>query len=333
LRGEYSRADWHFARADGQRDRFERVAACGDREIAVTCDDCGTEGRRIEARCSQARLCVICRGVRGADYRSTIRAGRNRGLRSTSRLRRRGAPGGEWSERFMTLTIPHSGDIERDVSAINGAWPIFRKKLWEFFRREHRLPKHDLAEVRFVRVLEITPGRENDGHAHFHVYLLCPFIPHEFVRHIWGTALALVGYATPKRSLADVLAAADSSRRQQQLARLLKSTGGRPVQDVHWPVIDLRQCYGDVENELVKYLIKDAELRDGRLALVDPKLGARFYKALEGVRTIAMSRGFATREERGCYCEACGSTQVSRRMVKQPERGQADQGAQEPDHD
>jgi hypothetical protein len=233
-------------------------------------------------------------------------------------LRLRGNGHRRWRARFLTLTIRHSGDVECDVATICAAWPLFRRKLWTFFRNEQSLSKALLQEIRFVRVLEITAGRMNDGHAHFHVYLLSPYIPHEFVRHIWGAVLNTLGYVTPSRRLADVLASIKSDFRRNQVARVLITKGGQPIQDVHWPVVDLVKCYGDVEQELVKYLVKDAEWNDGKLALIHPSLGAHMYQALEGVRTLATSRGFITRDERICFCEACGSTQVSRRLVKKP---------------
>jgi hypothetical protein len=228
------------------------------------------------------------------------------------------APGGEWRERFLTLTIPHSGDIERDVAAICVAWRPFRRRLWRFFAREHGLTKALLHELRFVRVLEVTPGQRDEGHAHLHVYLLCPYIPHEFARHAWGEALSTVGYKTPSKKLSHLLADLEADFRRQQLERVLKGRGGQLPRNVYWPVVDLRECYGDVERELVKYLIKDAESKHGELGLIDAVLGARIYKALEGVRTIATSRGFMGPEDKRCTCTACGCPRFSRRAEMKP---------------
>ncbi len=319
LAGESSRARWHLIRAHGQLERFERVRCCRLPEILVTCDDCGAHGLRIPARCSQRRLCVQCRGAAAANFREDIRAARSRALGRTRHLRWPGAPGGEWRERFLTLTIRHSGDIERDVASISAAWRMFRRKLWSFFEHEYHLRTAILRELRFVRVLEITPGRRNEGHAHFHVYLLSPFLPHEFVRHAWGEILGGLGYETPMMSRVAVLDAIESKFRRQCVERLLTTRGGQPLAEVHWPSVDIEECYGDVAHELVKYLIKDAELRHGELTLIDPALGARIYKALEGVRTLATSRGFIIRERKACFCEECGGTQLSRRILNKEE--------------
>jgi hypothetical protein len=81
-------------------------------------------------------------------------------------------------------------------------------------------------------------------------------------------------------------------------------------------VLGLEQCRGNVANELVKYLVKDAEVVAGQLKLIDPALYARVYQGLEGVRTIATSRKFFVREDRMCACEACGSTRFDRSAVK-----------------
>lgn len=310
MNGDASLADWHFARARGQLLRFERVAECGEHEFVIRCNDCGAEGRRFEARCSQRRLCTRCRAAYIHQYRGEIAEARSRALRSTLAMFRPGAPGGSWDERFMTLTVPHSGDVRYDVKTLRAAWPVLLKKLWKFFRAQG-LDDWAVHQVRYLRVLEVTPGRRNDGHAHFHVYLICPYLPHELVRQIWGTELARRHHDVPVRPLADVLDGVDSEYRRAQL-QLILTFHGAQVREVYWPDVDLVRCYGSVEDELVKYLVKDSELHRGQLRLVDPQLGARIYEALEGVRTIASSRRFFRRElRRGC-CAKCGSTSISR---------------------
>jgi hypothetical protein len=153
-----------------------------------------------------------------------IRAARSRAL---GRVARRHG----WRERFLTMTLPHSGDVERDVRALPLAWLTFRKALWEFFRYEHGLDSDLLARVAFMRVLEVTPGRIADGHAHLHVYLFLPYVPHELARHLWGTALRKHGYEPPTRALEDVLAGREG-RRRNQLERVLvtrRGNRGKPL--------------------------------------------------------------------------------------------------------
>jgi len=330
MSGNVCLADWHFARARGQLTRFERIAECGEREYVIRCNDCGAEGRRFEARCSQRRLCTRCRGAYIHQYRGDIAEARQRALRSTLHLFRPLAPGGPWDERFLTLTVPHSGDVKHDVTTIRAAWPVLLKKLWAFFRTVLGLDERVIRELRYLRVLEITPGRKNDGHAHFHVYLISPYIPHELVRQIWGTELARHGHRVPVRPLADVLDGIESEFRKKQLERVLRFHGAA-LAEVYWPDVDLERCYGSVENELVKYLVKDAEFQRGELTLIDPILGARIYEALEGVRTIASSRRFFRRElRRGC-CMQCGGTSVARTAAVKKEPTPAAPGRFEPE--
>jgi hypothetical protein len=156
--------------------------------------------------------------------------------------------------------------------------------------------------------------------------MISPYLPHELARHLWGTALRSLGYGLPTRSLEDVLAGC-KGRSRTQLERVLvtrRGFRGKPLQTVDWPVVDVKECFGDVEKELVKYLVKDAEYDGPELKLIEPALYARIYQGLEGVRTIATSRGFFERSDRVCACEACGSTRIGRRTVARPgdpERG------------
>jgi hypothetical protein len=317
-RGEHSRARWNLQHAQGQQYRFETVNECGERELVVSCGDCGHEAHRLEARCGHFRLCVVCRGHRARRYRAMIRVARRRALDGTSKLRAGHHRSSHWRERFITLTMPHSGDVVRDLRVLPQAWRWFRRRLWLFFRHEHCLDSALLSRIAFVRVIEVTPGTANDGHAHLHVYALSPFTPHEVIRHLWGAALRGHGYATPRRALADVLAEAGSPKRRAQLERVLvtrRGPKGVPLSEVDWPVIDVRECRGNVENELVKYLVKDAELEHGKLNLIDPELYALVYEGLEGVRTVATSRHFFVKEDRLCACDQCGSARVTTRVA------------------
>jgi hypothetical protein len=100
-----------------------------------------------------------------------------------------------------------------------------------------------------------------------------------------------------------------------------RGKNGRLLPEVLWPVVDIRQCRGDVANELVKYIVKDAERYDsGKLALVDPEFYSRAYEGMEQLRMIATSRGFWVDDAYVCRCDKCGSTDLERRFVdKTPE--------------
>jgi Zn finger protein HypA/HybF involved in hydrogenase expression len=317
--GHYSCAEYHLMRAEGQMLRMTNVAACGEREVLFSCGDCGHQLRKAVAHCGHIRLCNVCRGKRARRYRLKIRAARRRVLDDAERSLRVRNHRGEWHERFVTLTIAHSGDVVRDLKTLPKAWKLFRRWLWLFFASEHRLDKELLKLIAFVRVTEVTAGQSNDGHAHYHVWLYCPYIPHEVARHLWGKALRKFGYIVPMRPVEDVIAEARTPFAAAQLRRTLVTRGGpkgRPLTETEWPVLDLKQAYGDVEAELVKYLVKDVVVEGGTTGMIDPELYARIYEGLEGLRTIATSRKFFQEDVKDCFCEQCGSTRLKRAVAK-----------------
>lgn len=226
---------------------------------------------------------------------------------------------GRWREKFITLTLPHSGDIERDIKVLPHACRLFRKELWAHFRLDRGLDPDAMRALAFVRVIEVTPGSKGDGHAHVHFYLLSPFLPKALVRHLWGAALLKLGYVVPLEPMEEVLAGALPQSREQLRQWLVTRRGkqGRLLDAIYAPVIDIEQVYGDVENELVKYLLKDMERDpDGEQKLIAPELFARVYAGLEGVRTVVTSTGFWGKGGSPCKCQTCGSTLTTRERVK-----------------
>lgn len=170
-----------------------------------------------------------------------------------------------------------------------------------------------------MRVTEVTEGRKQDGHAHYHVYFRSPYIPHELARHLWGKALRKLGYSTPSRPLDRVLGDASTTFAAAQLKRVLvtkRGRKGRPLAEVEWPVVDIQEATGNVERELVKYLVKDAEMEGDRLQPIPAELFTRIYVGLEGLRAIATSRKLFQEEARSCACDECGSTRLTRVMAK-----------------
>ncbi|MDB4985917.1 MAG: hypothetical protein JWN04_1095 [Myxococcaceae bacterium] len=328
----YSGADYHLVRAEGQMQRMANVAACGEREVVFSCGDCGHQLRKAVARCGHIRLCNVCRGTRARRYRLKIRAARRRMLDDAARLMQVRKHGSAWNERFMTLTIPHSGDVVRDLKTLPLAWKLFRRWLWLFFAGEHRLDKDLLKLIAFARVTEVTGGQNNDGHAHYHVWLYCPYLPHEIARHLWGKALRRFGYAVPMRAVDAVIAEARNPFAAGQLRRALVTRAGpkgRPLAETEWPVLDLKQAYGDVEAELVKYLVKDVVVECGTAGMIAPELYAFIYEGLEGLRTIATSRKFFQENVKDCFCDECGSTRL-KRAVTTPEAAAGAESASSP---
>lgn len=244
--------------------------------------------------------------------------------------------GGRWAERFLTLTIPHTGNARQDVRELQTAWGKFHQRLKEHVRRD--LLKHESAEVvqhlmreyfKYVRVLELTAGENGDGHAHLHVWMLSPFVHHELLRHYWGASLSgeyqrLLEQAGSVRTVDEVIEHLPESRQRfaSQLRGYLRTRRGprgEPLERVWFPMVHLQKVHsGGMGAELCKYLIKDGEKRsDGSVELMDPELFAKIYAALEGVRAIAASRGFLTAERTGCYCHECGG--VYKRWIEPTE--------------
>jgi Zn finger protein HypA/HybF involved in hydrogenase expression len=316
--GEFSKAAWHEARAAGQIRRFEKVNDCGSSELLVRCEDCAHEVKRMEIRCGVHRLCVVCRGARADLYRARFRLGRTRLLARAERLLHGWQRGGRWSEKFVTFTLPHSGDIARDLRTLPRAWRIFYRRLVTHVRTDRSVPRHELAHMTYVRVVEVTAGRVNDGHAHMHVYFFGPYLLKPLIRHLWGAALVELGYEVPTEPIDEVYAGLEGLELQQAQAwlRTRRGTNGRALDAINAPIIDIGETYGDFERELVKYLIKDAELDNGSLAFVDPTLFAGMYEGLEGLRALQASRGFLPTRKGSCACEKCGSQNVTRSRVK-----------------
>lgn len=313
--GDSSRAKWHTSRAHGQRERFDRVRGCGRDSYFVRCGDCGHEREETARRCGHFRACRACRTIRANRYRAIVRAARREILRKTKHLRGNKWRG-RWSEKFFTLTLRHSGDVVRDLQALPRAWQALRTELWRFFRYEYDLTKDSMQLLTFVRVIEVTAS--DDGHAHLHVYLLSPFLPHQLLRHLWGKALAARGYSSPTRHVYDVLNEEEDEYKRSRLSEVLvtrRGPKGRILDEHYWPVVDIETCYGKIERELVKYLIKEGEYKQGKLERIDSGLHARFYEGLEGVRTLVTSRYFRhlapPKEAQPCRCRKCHSENLS----------------------
>jgi len=182
------------------------------------------------------------------------------------------------------------------------------------------IPRKLVSVVPYVRVIEVSPGNSNEGHAHLHLYLFSPYIHHELLRFHWGIALVKFGYDVPTRPTIEILEEENDENRRAELEKLLvtrRGKNGRLLSEVPWPVADIRKCRGDIANELVKYIVKDAERFDSeKLNLVDPEFYSRAYEGMEQFRMIATSRGFWVDDAYVCRCDKCGSTDLERRFME-----------------
>jgi len=338
---------WHRRRAKAHRERFQRLAECGGLQRRKSCD-CGRCAGCVRLWCDDWRLCLGCKGRRARFYRERLEAGRRECLRDHAReIARRDQY--RWSERMMTATVPHSGNVARDIESLASAWRGFRGSLARYMWRLGL----GWRDVPFWRSLEVTESE--GGHAHYHVWMLSPYLPRELLRHWWGRALPEEYRARlPRVSLVDALEGsdprnhaeirraalmdpfwADGVRRAQKAARQARNRYGREssrardaalkARDLRdqsaWlyaPVMDVRKV-SDAEDlsqymtkGIVMYLVKDT---DGSGSPMPVEAYAPIYAALEGARVVAASRHWAVlvddrSEDEKRFCDECGAEYV-----------------------
>jgi hypothetical protein len=320
---EYARAldrrrDWHASRARGQRDRFERVAACGEGKARATCHACGDE-HELPVRCDVWRVCISCRARAAIERRARFGRGRAKALRIAhrtgrlSRFRR-----GRWTEKHMTLTVPHVvGATERATVRLRidlgfAAWRLFTIAL-----RKHWLTQAVAAYVagginkrdavarahadrarspqRFYRFFEWTPGHDGCGHPHFHVWMLCGWIDHGWIARTWGACLRRAGCCFEGDPIVDVRQI--RTRPGEWMRELVKMRDAVKLSRL--------ELAGRGGEDLVEYAdgwtIVDAS-NGGRVS--DEVLGA-LYEALESRRVSQASLGLLDGRELA-VCARCG---------------------------
>jgi hypothetical protein len=202
------------------------------------------------------------------------------------------------------------------------AWRWFWRLLREHLEIDRGINKVILSRLVYMRVIEVTAGRKRDGHAHVHVYLVAPYMHHEVIGLLWARALKRCDYDVSRNHrptpIAEVLGQVMPEWRRAQLRQyLVERRGGAPLESVPNPVDDIQECYGGIENELIKYLIKDAERDEHGNLVFDDAFLACVYEASEGIRMIQTSRGFwVERGTHACSCDECGSIRIRRHVEK-----------------
>jgi hypothetical protein len=281
-------ARWHRARAQGQRRRFEHVRECQQRTaMQVLCAACGALGEQ-STRCRIGIVCVSCRSKRTAERRRqfgraravVLEQAKKRGLLHPKR------PGGAYSEKLLTLTVPHvrEHDVATRIGFVMGAWPYFLKALNAWLR------ERGAGGTEWLRHAEWTIGDDEQGHPHWHVWFFGPYLPRERLLAWWSEALVRVGFAAELGPLG-----------QRELL------GGL--------VVDIRAVRGgDVEDgegivtEVIKYMTKDIVARGTYVA---PATYARVYESLDGRRPLQASRGFLALGRQEPCCMQCGAARAS----------------------
>jgi hypothetical protein len=321
---------WHRQRARGQRERFERVDGCR-RFVGVQllCEACGTF-RDEPARCRTALACVSCRGKIAYEKIAKLSRSRQAALRYCAKrgLLRHNRRGGRWSEKLTTLTVPHLDvhTIGTRIAFARDCWRrfgrAFRKWLREHpdnARRSLRSPKNTEAILdphghlysRWLKNIEWTPGDDDKGHPHFHLWFLGPWLPRDLLSSLWRDAMI------------------DASRDDHALEHMTEEDRARVFQ---YAVVDIRQCKPGPTalREVVKYLFLDLiEGADGARTRLPPEQWAHVYEAFDGTRSTQGTPGLmllAKREageaETGaqCGCGAVGCWTVTRRDYTLAER-------------
>jgi hypothetical protein len=297
---------WHADRADAQRDRWSKLNACGSQQVTTRCDCKGHKPVSTAIHCDHWRLCVHCRGRRKRKYQARFTLGRELILKrlhayTNRRTRRRE---GRWSEKMITLTVPHSGSPSRDIAELRRAMPYLWRSLGRYFQRRggDAWTHDDWRKVGFWRSLEATAS--DGGHAHYHVWLCCPFVPQRLLAHWWARALSPEYRAKLPREPLFVLPAHEKDREEFIIA----------AQGQTWlyaPVVDLRAADAEARGEIVKYLVKDMVGDPSEGQFIEPHVYASIYAALDGARAVATSIHWWCHVAEVGFCECCG-TQLSR---------------------
>jgi len=305
LERRLSLAQWHEGRARGQIETLERIEACQTDTWAYHCPECGVVAMEKLSRCDNWRYCLSCRGARCRVLRARLQAAVDyqRKVWAPELRRKRGA----YSERMVTLTVPHSGDAATDFAMLQASWRIASRAYRSWMRKRHHMPKDAMLALPFARTLEITGS--DAGHAHCHAWMLGPYLPHVILRSIWGRSLRIGrivdpgdgrdGVYVPVRSVAEVVAELRASMSgavlERELADIARASryNRRALSYLPWPVVDVRRSDGDVGNEIIKYLTVDKSISaEGELGgMVEPAVYADLLEATIGRRLICVSRG------------------------------------------
>lgn len=292
---------WHRARAKGQRYRVQNAIDCGTgpRVRQTTCQACGTVEEH-PLSCGNTLVCISCRGALQSKRRAKI----GNGLRhvvyrgKVAGLLRANRKGGRWSDKLVTLTIPHVGEhtIADRIAIVHRAWTHFLKR-WNEWLRE-TAPKHRHLAT-WYGSHEWTLGSDHRGHPHVQFWAFCPFVDKFWLSDTWKEALEKAGFS--------------------------------PEGDVNTDVEEAKKVKGGVY-ELIKYVVKDI-VADGEF--IAPALYGELLEGLDGRRLRRGSRGFIKACETpipcDCGAEKCRSTKIiERTTVELDEERAAIQGTGPP---
>lgn len=174
---EAAGSSWHRRRAAGLRrplrDRLEtcQLGQLGHGRAVVVACECGP--RAIPIRCGQRLLCRTCKGAVFSRLRDRLLESLKAHMHAAERAGRRRRP------VFVTGTVRHSGELDADRRALQGAWEKLRKWCW----------KRIGGAFTYALVWECTCGQDGLGHVHWHAVVLWPYLDWSDVLAEWRTAL------------------------------------------------------------------------------------------------------------------------------------------------
>ncbi len=331
-------AKWHQGRDNGQKYRFRKLSHCGTRMMIAQCRACDVERKPVPEGCGIARLCSRCSLLHAKRRRARFGRARKRASHllqmigyTRKRKNRQTAPGGVWSDKMITLTVPHFllCHVEKGaellafgkgaavdatmarIYAVRAAWPLFSRDLRKWFklggtlekpkkydvrRKAIAMPLKDGSEVPppMHRAFEWTPGGDGLGHPHFHLWTLAPFIPAATIQAMWRSALIAVGVPLDADAHVQVRIQAFRDFDGAAVGELVKGGTRKALEWSRLYKHGPRSAFEYADGWTIAQALEEAE----------PAVVASLYMALEGARLTQATRGFFEADEPAA-CASC----------------------------
>jgi hypothetical protein len=286
---------WHQERYAGQAERFERVRRCGEVTHKLEGYDPNTgelvRTEDFERRCGNWRVCNRCLKNRRFKLSRDVLRARERALalRRFECSSRYHGPEGRWSERLITLTVPHSGDAGVDAGVLSRGWAEMQRRLLDHLKRD----RGALEKPVWVRAMEVAPS-DDGGHAHLHLWWVGPFVDHVWLRVTWGRVLEGMGVECPQKPWSDAMQRL-RDQRVKRWCRTRRGDHGRQPSELPWPHVYVNKTKGDegaasyaTKVGVAFYVTKGTDVQR-----MHPLHAASVYQAFEGRRAVQWARGWA----------------------------------------
>lgn len=276
---------WYAQRINALDERASRWRACGELMFMAE-----LEGKTVpvERRCGDWRACPRCKEHR--RFKLQRDAGRMKEaaerLYSVEMGRYYAGSEGRWSEKMVTLTVPHTGDPHEDKRLMRGAMKRFERSLNDYLRargvRKKAKKSSNLSLFPWLRAYEV--GFTNSIHFHCHIWMLAPFVEQALLHVWWGDALLAENLP---RELMPFVSWAETG------ARDAESHAWADWRDeVPWPVADIRRAKNTNYTSKVglnAYVVKT----DGSVTDLAPAHVAMAYELLSDMRVVHFGMGWA----------------------------------------